>query len=94
MEIKEEFIAPTLAFFSPHIQSFGLSQIKLCLAVQSQKDTALLLDLAGGQFFITKQERYFLFQLVSTQVNFLTDFDCGKVKEAEEDTNKTAKDYN
>lgn len=65
VEIKEDFIGPILAFFSD-IESFGLSQLQTVLGFLSQKDTTLLLDLAGGQFFITKPERYFLFQLVST----------------------------
>lgn len=81
MEIKEDFIAPTLAIFSG-IQSFGLSQLQTVLGCLV---TGHCFAAGFGRRAILYHKAWKIFLIsagVSSGQLFNSDFDRGKVKGA------------
>lgn len=94
MEIKEDFTDPTLATFS-EIQSFGLSQLQTVLGCLVTEGHCFAAGFGRRAILYHKARKIFLISAgVSSGQIFQSDFDRGKVKGAEEDTNKTAEEYN
>lgn len=82
MEIKEDFIAPTLDIFSD-IRSFGLSQLQTVLGCLVTEGHCFAAGFGRRAILYHKAWKIFLISAgVSSGQLFNSDFDRGKVKGA------------
>lgn len=82
MKIQQDFIAPTLAFFSD-IQSFGLSWLQTVLGYLVTEGHCFAAGFGRRAILYHKARKIFLISAgVSSGQLFNSDFDRGKVKGA------------